>query len=102
MKNKSNRKIICYWELSEAWQEKALSSLFQEDAENAWYLEPTTEEDKDPVNNVLWNLTECKVKIRAGGCNASIAIDENQHLALNISADQKSAVCWIIKKGRLL
>jgi hypothetical protein len=81
---KSN--ILNFHELSEEWQEEAISNL-DEFAQEASYLEP--DESHNPVEHVLMDLNEAW---RAEGAhengfeyNATIGISNNSAMLLNIS-----------------
>ena len=77
--------IINFYELSDEWQAEAISNL-DEFAEDAMYLEP--EEDSNPEEHVLWDLTEA---MRGSGnhegfkYNATIGISNNSAMLLNVN-----------------
>ena len=85
------RAIINFCELSDLWQEEAISNL-GEYAEETMYLEP--EDDCNPKEHVLWDLNEC---MRASGIhkgfkyNASIGISNNSAMLLNVSDSGEEA-----------
>ena len=85
------RSIINFYELDEKWQEEALSNL-DELAEEALYLEP--EEDANPEEHVLWDLTEAMHG--EGTCegfryNATIGISNNSAMLLNVDDSGEEA-----------
>ena len=77
--------IINFYELSDLWQEEAISNL-GEYAEETMYLEP--DEDSNPKEHVLWDLNEA---MRGSGThegfkyNATIGISNNSAMLLNVS-----------------
>ena len=81
----NKRNIINFYELSEEWQKEALSNL-DELAEESFFLEPCN--DSNPVEHVLWDLTEAMPVngiIDGFIYNASIGISNNSAMLLNIS-----------------
>jgi hypothetical protein len=88
---KSKRAIVNFYELDPKWQKEALSNL-DESAEEALYLEP--EEDTNPEEHVLWDLTEA---MRGEGVsdgfryNATIGISNNSAMLLNVDDNGEEA-----------
>lgn len=75
--------IINFYELSEGWQEEAVSNLDKYAEENL-YLEPTCEYDPDIV---LWDLNECMSQAGSHNgfeFNSVIGISNNSAMLLNI------------------
>ena len=85
------RAIINFCELSDLWQEEAISNL-GEYAEETMYLEP--EEDSNPREHILWDLSEA---MRGSGShegfeyNATIGISNNSAMLLNVNDSGEEA-----------
>ncbi len=85
------RKIISFWELSEAWQEEAISNLDKELAEDSLYLEPL--KSHNPKKHILWDLSEC---YPCGKQKGAITISNNSALKLYFNEDYSEAVVKVI------
>ena len=85
------RAIISFGELSDLWQEEAMSNL-GEYAEETMYLEPL--DDSNPKEHVLWDLSEA---MRGNGShegfeyNATIGISNNSAMLLNVDDSGEEA-----------
>jgi hypothetical protein len=79
------RNIISFYELTETWQNEAISNL-DDMAKDTYYLEPLPE--NNPKEHILWDLSEC---MRSSGVhdgfsyNATITISNNSAMLLNIN-----------------
>ena len=85
------RNIISFWELPKKWQKEAISNL-DEYAEESLYLEP--EENQNPEENILWDLTEAmpnEGEHKGFTYNAVITISNNSTMLLNIDNDSETA-----------
>jgi len=87
--------IVNFYELSEGWQQEAISNLDEYAQENS-YLEPDCEYDP---NIVLWDLNEC---MRQNGehegfqYNGVIGISNNTAMLLNVNDDFDSCEYIIV------
>ena len=90
---KETRVIINFWELSEEWQEEAISNLDKEIAEESRYLEPL--DNQNPIEHVLWDLNEC-YPVKNEEYNAVIGISNNSALTLKIDDKFESAEIWYL------
>ncbi len=87
--------IINFFELSEAWQQEAISNL-DEYAEESHYLEPSCEYDP---NIVLWDLNECmpqKGSHNGFEYNAVIGISNNTAMLLSVDDSFESCEYIIV------
>ena len=85
------RNIISFWELPKKWQKEAISNL-DEYAEESLYLEP--EENQNPLEHILWDLTEAmpyEGEHEGFVYNAVITISNNSAMLLNIDNDSETA-----------
>ena len=74
------RALVNFYELSEDWQQEALSNLGEFAREN-YYIEP--EEKQTPKEHILWDLSEA-MAITEGIFNAVINISNNSAMLLSI------------------
>lgn len=74
------RSLVNFYELSEDWQEEALSNLGEYAMEN-YFIEP--EENQTPIEHILWDLSEA-MSISEGIFNAVISISNNSAMLLSI------------------
>lgn len=74
------RALVNFYELSEDWQQEALSNLGDFAREN-YYIEP--EEEQTPEEHILWDLSEA-MAITEGIFNAVINISNNSAMLLSI------------------
>ena len=85
------RNIISFYELTETWQNEAISNL-DDMAKDTYYLEPLPK--NNPAEHVLWDLSEC---MRYSGehegfiYNAVIGISNNSSMLLNIDDSFETA-----------
>ena len=85
------KNIISFWELPEEWQKEAISNL-DEYAEESLYLEP--EENQNPEENILWDLTGAipyEGQHEGFIYNAVITISNNSGMLLNIDNNFETA-----------
>ena len=83
--------IVSFYELEKNWQDEAKSNL-DECAEESLYLEP--DEDSNPEEHVLWDLSECMpaIGVHEGfKYNATMAISNNSAMLLNIDDNGEEA-----------
>ena len=76
--------IINFYELSEDWQAEALRNL-DDLAEEEMYLEP--DEDCNPIEHILWDLSECMPtsgEHEGFKFNAVIGISNNSAMLLKL------------------
>lgn len=86
------RELVSFYELSEAWQAEARSNL-DEEAEETSYLMP--EEDQEPGNHVLWDLSTC-MRVEHQEYDGVIGISNNSALAVKLSDCGTEATCWYL------
>jgi hypothetical protein len=85
------RAIVNFYELDAKWQNEATRNL-DKYAEDTLYLEP--DEDANPEEHVLWDLSEA---MRGNGnhdgfeYNATIGISNNSAMLLNVNDSGESA-----------
>ena len=85
------KRIINFFELDEVWQKEARSNL-DGIAEETMFLEP--DEDKNPTDHILWDLSECmphKGEHEGFEYNAVIGISNNSAMLLNLSDNMEEA-----------
>lgn len=89
--------IVNFCELSDEWQEEALSNLDKENAEETLFFEP--EEGHNPKEHILRDISEAypnKGTYKGFKYNATMGISNNSGMLLNFSDDMEEVEYIII------